>query len=207
MCVLRVVPVTTVQWICPGLCFTNGEGSIHIPHSWYNGRTLGWALNEVDCVPVTRVVRHKKPRNLHPEFQSGFIKLAELPRTHSTVSTLGFFNFYIDTEINTSLLKAAVSSFSFTLEDFRNKNFSQRGGLNRFFHIGVSNFYVYPFPNPSPNIEYSWWQHTSIDVWLAAPCSTRDTGLRHADFLRGAAAGTRRQRRAAALSEPSLHSH
>ena len=33
-----------------------------------------WALNEVDCVPVTRVVRHKKPRNLHPEFQSGFIK-------------------------------------------------------------------------------------------------------------------------------------
>ena len=96
-----------------------------------------WALNEVDCVPVTRVVRHKKPRNLHPEFQSGFIKLAELPRTHSTVSTLGFFNFYIDTEINTSLLKAAVSSFSFTLEDFRNKKLCQRGGLNRFLHIGV----------------------------------------------------------------------
>ena len=114
-----------------------------------------WALNEVDCVPVTRVVRHKKPRNLHPEFQSGFIKLAELPRTHSTVSTLGFFNFYINTAINTSLLKAAVSSFSFTLEDFRNKNFCQRGGLYRFLHIGVSNFYVYPFSNPSPNIEYS----------------------------------------------------
>ena len=79
-----------------------------------------WALNEVDCVPVTRVVRHKKPRNLHPEFQSGFIKLAELPRTHSTVSTLGFFNFYIDTAMNTSVLKAAVSSFSFTLEGTRN---------------------------------------------------------------------------------------